>query len=102
MVTCSVYWEELDKWGKQIETPKLGAIALCEGPNGYGMAGYWSEGWLSFVESEVIWKPAGALAIALRNNIASGSCNLRVYRHNRAGLLSKILRLQDEYNGQRP
>ena len=59
----SVYFEELDRWGEQIEFPKLGAIAVCKGPNGYGMAGYWSGGWLSFQETEVAWKPVEGLDV---------------------------------------
>ena len=72
----SVFEEELNVWGEKIEAPKLGSIALCKGPNGYGMAGYWSDGWLSFQESEVVWRPPNGLdvcAIYCQPNVSFAS-----------------------------
>tara|TARA_E500000331_G_scaffold68254_2_gene62925 strand:+ start:3177 stop:3557 length:381 start_codon:yes stop_codon:yes gene_type:complete len=62
----SIFFEELNRWGVE-SPPKLGAIALCKSNNGYGMAAYYEEGWLSYQkrleESVVIWSPLDNLMV---------------------------------------
>ena len=62
----SIFFEELNRWGVE-SPPKLGAIALCKSDNGYGMAAYYEEGWLSYQkrleESVVIWSPLDNLMV---------------------------------------
>ena len=38
-------------------------MALCTAGDGYGLAVYYEEGWLSFVESVVAWSPTNALPV---------------------------------------
>ncbi len=57
----SVFQEELDRWGKQISAPMMASVALCQSAYGFGLATYFEDGWISFVESEVKWSPAGDL-----------------------------------------
>lgn len=59
----SVFDEQLSEYCEQIESPKIGAIALCESPLGLGLASYFSGGWLCFGESGVTWKPIEALPV---------------------------------------
>ena len=59
----AVFKEELSKWGKQITSPTLGAIALCHGPLGLGMASYFEDGWIHYAGSEAIWSPIGGLQV---------------------------------------
>jgi len=62
----SIFFEELNRWGVD-SAPKLGAIALCKSNNGYGMAAYYEEGWLSYQkrleELVVIWSPLDNLMV---------------------------------------
>ena len=62
----SIFFEELNRWGVE-SPPKLGAIALCKSNNGYGMAAYYEEGWLSYQkrleELVVIWSPFDNLMV---------------------------------------
>ena len=62
----SIFFEELNMWGVE-SPPKLGAIALCKSDNGYGMAAYYEEGWLSYQkrleELVVIWSPLDNLMV---------------------------------------
>ena len=62
----SIFFEELNRWGVE-SPPKLGAIALCKSNNGYGMAAYYEEGWLSYQkrleELVVIWSPLDNLMV---------------------------------------
>ena len=62
----SIFFEELNRWGVD-STPKLGAIALCKSDDGYGMAAYYEEGWLSYrrtLESQVVvWSPLNNLLV---------------------------------------
>lgn len=55
-----VFKEELERWGIEISSPRLGTVALCQADCGLGMASYFEDGWISFVESEVRWSPLGA------------------------------------------
>tara|TARA_B100001063_G_scaffold76491_1_gene70749 strand:+ start:456 stop:830 length:375 start_codon:yes stop_codon:yes gene_type:complete len=57
----SVFKEELDRWGTQISTPMMATVALCRSAYGLGLATYFEDGWISYVESEVKWSPVGAL-----------------------------------------
>lgn len=59
----TVFPEELERWGIQITEPTMGSVALCKAGNGYGLAVYWSGGWIAFNESEVAWNPLGALQV---------------------------------------
>jgi hypothetical protein len=63
----SIFFEELNRWGVD-SPPRLGAIGLCRGENdGYGMAVYYEEGWLSyrktFGELVVSWCPINGLMV---------------------------------------
>ena len=62
----SIFTEELNRWGVA-SPPKLGAIGLCKSDDGYGMAAYYEEGWLSyketFGESVVGWTPLNGLLV---------------------------------------
>ena len=56
----SVFFQELNRWGVD-SPPKLGTIGLCKSEDGYGMAAFWEDGWLSykktFGELVVNWSP---------------------------------------------
>ena len=62
----SIFFEELNRWGVE-SPPKLGTIGLCKSDDGYGMAAYYEEGWLSYrktLESQVvIWSPLDGLTL---------------------------------------
>ncbi len=62
-----IFKEELSKWGKQIASPTLGAVALCRSEPGsftsLAMATFFEDGWISFVGSTVMWSPIGVLAV---------------------------------------
>ena len=62
----SIFTEELNRWGVD-SPPKLGAIALCKSDDGYGMAAFYEEGWLSYQKTlggqMVIWSPLKALLV---------------------------------------
>ena len=51
----SVFKEELCKWGIPTTTAKIGTVALCFGKDSYGLAVYWQNGWISFVNQEAKW-----------------------------------------------
>ena len=57
----SIFWEELRQWGVEIDTPRMGSVALCQGVSGYGLAVWWLNGWLSYRENIVCWSPRGSL-----------------------------------------
>ena len=62
----SIFFEELNRWGVE-SPPKLGTIGLCKSDDGYGMAAYYEDGWLSYrrtLEGQVvIWSPLEALLV---------------------------------------
>ena len=62
----SVFFEELNRWGVE-SPPKLGTIGLCKSEDGYGMAAYYEEGWLSYRKTlkgqMVMWSPINALMV---------------------------------------
>ena len=62
----SVFFEELNRWGVE-SPPKLGTIGLCKSDDGYGMAAYYEEGWLSYKETfgelVVSWTPLNGLLV---------------------------------------
>ena len=62
----SVFFEELNRWGVE-SPPKLGTIGLCKSDDGYGMAAFYEEGWLSYQKtlgkSVVKWLPLEALTL---------------------------------------
>ena len=59
----AVFKDELERWGKPVVSPRLGCVALCQADNGYGLAVWIDNGWLSFVGSEVKWSPIDALLV---------------------------------------
>ena len=63
----SIFFEELNRWGVE-SPPKLGTIGLCKSDDGYGMAVFYEEGWLSYQKtlgkSVVKWSPLEALSLA--------------------------------------
>lgn len=59
----AVFKDELERWGKPVTSPRLGCVALCQADNGYGLAVWIDNGWLSFVGSEVKWSPIDALQV---------------------------------------
>tara|TARA_B100000212_G_C27212098_1_gene463472 strand:+ start:348 stop:737 length:390 start_codon:yes stop_codon:yes gene_type:complete len=61
-----IFKEELNKWGNPTEHSKIGTVGLCKSNEGYGLAVYWGEGWLSCGESEVRWSPLGYLEVVER------------------------------------
>ena len=62
----SIFTEELNRWGVD-SPPKLGTIALCKSDDGYGMAAFYEEGWLSYQKTlgsqVVIWLPLNVLTV---------------------------------------
>ena len=62
----SIFFEELNRWGVD-SPPKLGTIALCKSDDGYGMATFYEDGWLSYQKTlgglVVIWLPLKALMV---------------------------------------
>jgi len=62
----NVFKDELQKWGEVTADLRCGVVALCQADNGYGMAVWFEEGWLSFVESEVKWSPSDSLVVVER------------------------------------
>ena len=60
----SVFEEELSRWGEKTADLKCGVVALCRADNGgFGLAVYWSDGWLNFAGSEVRWSPSVVLQV---------------------------------------
>ena len=59
----AVFKDELECWGKLIESPNIGTVALCQSAYGLGMASFFENGWLHFDESAVRWSPIGALPV---------------------------------------
>ena len=58
-----VFRDELERWGEVTTDLRCGVVALCQAENGYGMAVWFENGWLSFVGSEVKWSTIGGLAV---------------------------------------
>ena len=62
----SIFFEELNRWGVE-SPPKLGTIGLCKSDDGYGMAAWYQEGWISYQKTlggqVVIWWPLNALMV---------------------------------------
>jgi len=59
----AVFKEELERWGEETTDLRCGVVALCSAENGYGLAVWFEDGWLSFVESAVTWNPSGRLQV---------------------------------------
>ena len=59
----AVFRDELERWGEETTDLKCGVVALCQAENGYGMATWFEDGWISYVESAVKWSPIGALQV---------------------------------------
>ena len=58
-----VFRDELKKWGTLTTTAKIGVVALCKAEKGYGLAVYWQNGWISFVNQEAKWSPLEGLEV---------------------------------------
>ena len=62
----SIFFEELNRWGVE-SPPKLGTIGLCKSEDGYGMAAWYEEGWISYQKTlggqVAIWLPLNALTV---------------------------------------
>ena len=62
----SIFFEELNRWGVE-SPPKLGTIGLCKSEDGFGMAAWYEEGWISYKKTlggqMVIWLPQNALLV---------------------------------------
>ena len=72
----SVFREELNKWGYEIDKPRIGSIVLCKTDIGYALGAYWYGGCLVFVNTEVSWQPVTNLQVEafyfpLRQNCAT-------------------------------
>ena len=61
----SIFREQLELWGTPTDAIAVGTVALCESGNGLGLATFIDDypGWLSFIGTEVVWNPPGALNI---------------------------------------
>jgi hypothetical protein len=61
----NVFPEQLELWGRKVETPRVGSVGLCEAPaNGLGLAVWWSQGWLNYgTDATVRWSPREGLAV---------------------------------------
>ena len=59
----AVFKDELEKWGKIIESPKIGTVAICQSDNGLGMASFFEDGWIHFNELAANWSPIDALPV---------------------------------------
>lgn len=57
----SVFPEELERWGTQVDEPRIGSVVLCKAENGFGLAVYWEGGCLAFRSMEVGWVPVASL-----------------------------------------
>ena len=61
----SIFREQLELWGTPTADIAVGTVALCQTSSGVGLATFIDDypGWLSFVGTEVVWSPDGALSI---------------------------------------
>ena len=59
----TVFSDELKRWGVVTDSLECGVVGLCQAENGYGMAAYFEDGWISYVESVVQWSPIGLLQV---------------------------------------
>ena len=48
----SVFWDELEAWGRRVGTPGTGTVALLDGR---ALAVWWEDGWLALVDDRVQW-----------------------------------------------
>ena len=58
-----VFKDELERWGEKVSTPKIGSVALCHSPLGYGLATFFEDGWIYFAESVVQWNRTAVLPV---------------------------------------
>ena len=58
-----IFKQELEKWGNETKDINIGTVALCKSNNGFGLAVYYEEGWISCGESEVRGGPLNALEV---------------------------------------
>ena len=58
-----IFKQELEKWGNETKQFNIGTVALCKSNNGFGLAVYYEEGWISCGESEVRWSPLDGLEV---------------------------------------
>ena len=55
-----VFRDELERYCTRVDEPKIGVVALCPSPLGFGLAVYFEGGWLCFGESAATWRPIEA------------------------------------------
>ena len=70
-----VFRDELERWGHQTDTAKIGVVGLSQGINCLGLSVYYEDGWLHFNdENQIAWAPLNALIpIALYSRLKSKS-----------------------------
>ena len=68
-----VFRDELERWGQQTETAKLGTVGLGQGDKRLGLIAFYESGWLHFnAENQIAWAPLNALIpIALYSRLKS-------------------------------
>jgi hypothetical protein len=60
----SIFVEQLELWGTPTTDIGVGTVALCKAGSGVGLATFIDDypGWLSFIGTQVVWNPVGALS----------------------------------------
>ena len=74
---ADVFRDELQKWGQLTEDIECGVVALCQANEGLGLASFYEDGWLSYIELEVRWSPLEALQIVALYCPQKASCATR-------------------------
>ena len=59
----AVFKDELERWGVEVAAPKIGSVALCHAPTGYGLATFFEGGWIYFADRVVQWSPIAVLPV---------------------------------------
>ena len=60
---ADVFRDELQKWGHLTNDIECGTVALCRAYDGFGLASFYEDGWISFIGLEVRWSPLEALQV---------------------------------------
>ena len=70
-----VFRDELERWGHQTDTAKLGVVGLGRGSDCLGLIAFYESGWLHFNdEKQIAWVPLNALTpVALYSRLKSKS-----------------------------
>ena len=60
----AIFREQLKLWGNKTESLKIGTVGLCKSEEGYGLAVYFENGWLSIsAELGARWSPIELLQV---------------------------------------